>query len=249
VARNKYVADLAIIGGSGLYELPEVANTAPLVVDTDYGEVELVTGELEQSQIVFLNRHGRGHNLPPHKINYRANIAALSKLGITRVIATNAVGGIAENMAPQQLALPDQIIDYTWGREHTFYDEFSGDLSYIDFAHPFDEELRSKLLLASRALSIPIVTTGVYGCTQGPRLETAAEIQRLKRDGCTMVGMTMIPEAALAKEANISYASVCFSVNWAAGVQSSIPLEEIMKHADQCVQNIRLLLRTTVLGS
>lgn len=168
-------------------------------------------------RVLFLSRHGHPHALPPHKVNYRANLLALQQLGADRIIAVNAVGGIRSDMGSGQIAIPDQIIDYTWGRESTFFDGEYRPLEYIDFTYPYDSALRQTLIDAARASAIEVVAEGVYGATQGPRLESVAEIIRMERDGCDLVGMTGMPEAVLARELSIPYACLCLVVNPAAG--------------------------------
>ena len=172
---------------------------------------------LADPPVLFLARHGIDGAIAPHRINYRANIALLQAEGVGELLALNAVGGIAEAATAGQLVLPDQLIDYTWGRDPTFHEEMTRAEDFIDFSHPFSESLRQRLKDAAMAAGVPIIDGGVYGVTQGPRLETAAEIQRMERDGCHVVGMTGMPEAALAREAGLAYASLCMVVNRAAG--------------------------------
>jgi len=237
---------LAVIGGSGFYDFPELLDREVLRVETQYSSVNLVKGRLNDTPLVFLNRHSDGHKMPPHKIQYRANISALHQLGVTDIFATNAVGGIAENVPPSTLVIPDQLIDYTWGRESTFFDSFDESMTHIDFTFPFSKPLRENLLNAASKINEPVLDGGVYACTQGPRLETAAEIQRLKGDGNTVVGMTAMPEAALARELNINYASVCFCVNWGAGIGGEISLDDIFQNAESCIGKIQRLLTAAI---
>ncbi len=179
-------------------------------------------GKIAGQQVIFLPRHGLNHTIPPHKINYRANLWALQQQGVEQIIAVAAVGGIRADLAPGVLAIPDQIIDYTYGREQSFFsDDFSVD-NHIDFSYPYDSALREKLMEAAKQQQIDIVDGGTYGATQGPRLETAAEIQRMAQDGCAMVGMTGMPEACLARELNIAYVSCALMVNWGAGIGDGI---------------------------
>jgi 5'-deoxy-5'-methylthioadenosine phosphorylase len=192
------------------------------------------------SSVAFLPRHGEGHKLVPHKINYRANIWALKELNVTEIIAVNAVGGIHEKLGPSCFAVPDQIIDYTWGREGTYFENNLEAVTHIDFTYPFDESLRRRLISSVceiKAQAKPdfgFLDLGVYGCTQGPRLETAAEIRKLQQDGCDLVGMTAMPEAALARELNIAYAMLALSVNWGAGLSAGeISMDEIHKVLDE----------------
>ena len=213
---------LAIIGGTGLTNLANLEISRREVVRTPYGEPSghLTFGHIGSAEMIFLARHGYAHTLPPHEVNYRANIWALLKAGATRIIAVNAVGGIATDMGPGVLAVPDQIIDYTHGRKQTF---FEGDepVTHVDFTFPFCERGRQLLLAASRSVAMPVLEAGVLGVLQGPRLETRAEIMRMDRDGCTMVGMTTMPEATLAREKKLSYATLALSMNHAAGLGSS----------------------------
>ncbi len=220
---------IGIIGGTGLYELPGLSKLAPVWHETRYGEPSsaLTFGEWQGQKIVFLARHGNPHQIPPHMVNYRANLLALKEVGVSQVIAVNAVGGIHAQLGPAELALPDQLIDYTWGREHTIYDG-SIPLEHIDFSDPYTPSLRQSLLQAAQSAGIALLDHGVYGVTQGPRLETPAEIRRCQRDGCDMVGMTAMPEAALARELGLEYACLALSVNWAAGLtQEPITMDDI----------------------
>jgi 5'-methylthioinosine phosphorylase len=189
-------------------------------VTTPYGEPSrpIQQGQLDGARVYFLQRHGSPGAIPPHLVNYRANLWALKSLGVNEIVAINAVGGISPAMQPGRLVIPDQLIDYTWGRAHTIDEGNDGQLRHIDFTEPYDRELRLALIETANAAGIPCEPTGVYGVTQGPRLETAAEIQRMSRDGCDVVGMTAMPEAALARELDIAYASVCMVVNPAAGL-------------------------------
>jgi len=213
---------LAIIGGTGLTNLPNLEITNKEVVRTPYGDPSgyLTYGRIGDAVVVFLARHGYGHTLPPHEVNYRANIWALKSVGVTRVMAVNAVGGVAENMGPGVLAVPDQVIDYTYGRKHTFF-EGDSPVTHIDFTDPYCPLARLLYLGAAKAAAIAVLESGTLGVTQGPRLETRAEVSRLARDGCTMVGMTTMPEAALAREEGLSYATLALSMNHAAGLGTS----------------------------
>lgn len=210
----------AIIGGSGLETMPALDILKRLDVTTPWGQpsTSVVRGRVHGADILFLSRHGAGHLIPPHRINYRANVAALQELGATHLIAFNAVGGINQRFVPGDLVLPDQIIDYTWGREHTFADSGEVPLLHVDFTYPYDRDLRQLLINAAGASNCQLHANGVYGATQGPRLESAAEIVRLARDGCDLVGMTGMPEAALAREKQLPYVSLCLVVNPAAGL-------------------------------
>jgi len=235
---------LAIIGGTGMTELDGLQIVRRQAVYTPYGETSgfLVFGHLNGVEICFLPRHGHSHTIPPHKVNYRANIWALSSSGITDVIGVNAVGGIVPNTPPGQVVIPDQIIDYTYGREHSFSDGKYGSLQHIDFTHPYSESLRNDLIASAKRANVKITEQGVYGVTQGPRLETAAEINRLEKEGCTLVGMTGMPEAALAREVNLNYASCSLVVNWAAGRGQTDIHTDIEKHIEMGMLAIREIL-------
>jgi 5'-methylthioinosine phosphorylase len=224
------VADLAIIGGTGLTKLESLKISDREIVHTPYGEPSgpLSHGVLYGKDIMFLPRHGYGHTIPPHKVNYRANLWALKEAGAKCVFAVAAVGGIRGDMLPGQLVIPDQIIDYTWSRVNTFFEEGLKQVIHIDFTHPYAEALRQKILQAAAAASVPVINGVTYAATQGPRLETAAEINRLERDGCGVVGMTGMPEAALARELELDYATCAVVANWAAGRgKGEITMKEI----------------------
>ncbi|MGD8885160.1 MAG: S-methyl-5'-thioinosine phosphorylase [Gammaproteobacteria bacterium] len=218
------MSDLAIIGGTGLPRLDSLKISDREIVHTPYGEPSgpLSHGELYGRNILFLPRHGYGHTIPPHKINYRANLWALKEAGAKCVFAAAAVGGIRDDMAPSTLVVPDQIIDYTWSRVTTFFEEGLKHVTHIDFTEPYSESLRKKIIEAAKISGIDIIDGAIYGATQGPRLETAAEINRLERDGCDIVGMTGMPEAALARELELEYATCSVVANRAAGRSGGI---------------------------
>ncbi|MEM9313543.1 MAG: S-methyl-5'-thioinosine phosphorylase [Pseudomonadota bacterium] len=212
----------AIIGGSGLSRFSGMDIHREHAVSTPFGPT---SAPIQEGRIggcdgvLFLHRHGGGGQpIPPHLVNYRANIWALKELGATRVIAANAVGAINAQLRPGRLVIPDQLIDYTWGREHSFDDGSSGSLMHIDFTYPFDDDLRRQLLAAALSTAVPCDEGAVLAVVQGPRLETAAEITRMARDGCDIIGMTSMPEASLAREAGLAYATVAMIVNAAAGL-------------------------------
>ncbi len=209
----------AIIAGSGLLAMPGLDIDETLHLDTPWGDPSgpLYHGRLNGVEILFMTRHGDAHSIPPHKVNYRANIAALNQAGATHLLAYNAVGGICADCDAGSLVVADQIIDYTWGREHTYSDGEQEGVEHIEFTSPYDEALRQVLIAAADSAGITILSQGVYGATQGPRLESAAEIIRMERDGCDLVGMTGMPEAALAREKALPYASLSLVVNAAAG--------------------------------
>jgi 5'-methylthioinosine phosphorylase len=222
----------ALIGGSGLNQLPGFEIIAEHSPATPWGELAqpVYAGRYDGKPLYFLARHGIGHHIAPHKINYRANIWALRELGVNTIIAVNAVGGMLASQPPGHIVIPDQLVDYTWGRAHTFFDGEVLELQHIDFTEPYCQHLREQLIAAAEALELSFSAAGTYGVTQGPRLETAAEIRRLGRDGCDVVGMTGMPEAALAAELELAYAAVCMVVNPAAGL-SQEPITEAGIHA------------------
>ncbi len=239
--------DLAVIGGTGLYRIAELENVETHQPPTRYGALSgpIRVGMLAGRRVAFLARHGEGHSVPPHKVNYRANLSALQALGARRVIALNTVGGITERFGPRVLACPDQLIDYTWGRISTFCEEEGTEVLHVDFGDPYTPSLRTALLAAARAADVPVVAEGCYGATQGPRLETRAEIARLRRDGCDLVGMTGMPEAGLARELGLEYASLAIVANWAAGCgdESEITLQEVLDNVAAVSASIPAILR------
>ncbi len=213
------MTELAIIGGSGFDRLQELRIVRRQVVCTPYGETSapLMHGLFHGRAAVFLPRHGAAHTIPPHKVNYRANIWALHRIGVRYIVGVAAVGGIHSAMAPGAVAVPDQIIDYTWGRKHTYFEEDLEQVTHVDFTEPYCAELRGKLIAAGEAGGVEVIRRGTYGATQGPRLETAMEINRMERDGCDLVGMTGMPEVALARELGACYACCAVVANRAAG--------------------------------
>ncbi|MBA3979428.1 MAG: S-methyl-5'-thioinosine phosphorylase [Alcanivorax sp.] len=210
---------LALIGGTGLSRMPNLDVTESCTVKTRFGNpaAPLLRGKLGNEDVLFLARHGNPHRLLPHEVPYRANIAALKQAGASAIVAVNAVGGISDAAASGVILLPDQIIDYTWGRDMTYFDRGHVPITHVDFSWPFDSELRARLAQALKQVDAPWVDGGCYGATQGPRLETAAEIRRMERDGCDIVGMTGMPEAVLARELEMPYAMLSLVVNPAAG--------------------------------
>jgi 5'-methylthioinosine phosphorylase len=211
---------LAIIGGTGLYRLAGFEAVESVDLDTPYGSTSapIRIGALAGQMVAFLARHGEQHQYAPHRVNYRANLWALREIGARRVLAINAVGGIAKNCPPQALVLPDQLIDYSSGRSSSYADESAGEVRHIDFSDPYTASLRQSTLAAAERVGVAVVDGGTYAVTQGPRLETRAEITRLARDGATLVGMTGMPEAALARELDLEYACLAVVANWAAGL-------------------------------
>jgi len=239
---------LAIIGGTGLTKLKSLKVTHREVMHTPYGEPSglLTHGLFNDLPVVFLARHGYSHQIPPHMVNYRANMWALKNIGIEHVLAVAAVGGINKEMPPGCLAIPDQIIDYTYGRAHTFFEKDLQNVTHIDFSQPYDEEMRQILMQAADMEDIDILKHGVYGATQGPRLETAAEINRMERDGCDMVGMTGMPEASLARELGLRYVACAVSANWAAGRGPEITMSDIQKTLTEGMKKVGTILERTV---
>jgi 5'-methylthioinosine phosphorylase len=239
-------ADLAIIGGTGLTSLSGLEIVCREVAHTPYGEPSgfLTHGKLAGQEVVFLPRHGYAHTIPPHLVNYRANIWALKSIGIRRVLAIAAVGGISDNMQPGWIAFPDQIIDYTYGRAHSYFELDSESVAHVDFTDPYDANMRQQLIAAAQSANLHFVGNGTYGATQGPRLETAAEISRMERDGCDLVGMTGMPEAALAREQELAYACCAVITNRAAGKSHANIHAEIEKYLKQGMDQVRKLLKT-----
>ena len=243
---------LAVIGGSGLAGLGQMTVIRRQIMRTPYGEPSgpLVFGRINSVPVLFLPRHGPGHILAPHRVNYRANIWALKEAGATDIIAVAAVGGIVSDVGPGAVAVPDQIIDYTYGREHTYCDGSDRSVVHIDFTQPYSRELRDVILQAAAQSKEPVVATGVYGATQGPRLETAAEITRMARDGATLVGMTGMPEAALARELSLRYAHLCVVSNWAAGCGDSVSAishDNIDATLDKSIERVQTIIAASAL--
>ena len=239
------MSDIAIIGGTGITSIKSLEITRREMVRTPYGEPSgpLTHGVLCGHSVVFLARHGHGHTIPPHDINYRANIWALKSIGVEKVLAIAAVGGIREDLIPGKLVIPDQIIDYTWSRDNTFFDRGEGAVKHIDFTWPYCESMRQLSIEAAKLAGLDVSDTGTYAATQGPRLETAAEVTRLERDGADMVGMTGMPEAALARELELCYASCAVVANRAAGRgDGEITLAEIEENLVSGMQQVEKIL-------
>lgn len=243
------MSHLAIIGGTGLSQLEGLKILERTRLETPYGAPsdDFVSGELNGRKIIFLARHGNPHTIAPHKINYRANIWGLKQFGVEQILAVAAVGGITKLMEPAHIAIPDQIIDYSYDRKQTFFEDDLSEVTHIDFTHPYTQSLRAKLIRAASDAQIEIQPIGTYGCTQGPRLETAAEIKRMMQDGCDLVGMTGMPEAALAKELAIDYAAIAVIANWAAGLtDGEITMAEIQQHLHKGMAKTATLIRTYI---
>ncbi len=242
---------LAIIGGTGLTNLGNLEITHRQVMRTPYGEPSgaLTFGMLRQQEVVFLARHGYGHTIPPHRVNYRANMAALRDAGALRVVSVTSVGGIGDAYTPGVIAVPDQIIDYTYGRDFSYFEGLQDTEMHIDFTYPYTPALRRQILDAARLAGVPCRDGGVYAAAQGPRLETAAEINRYERDGADMVGMSGMPEAVLARELGLEYAAIAVVVNDAAGRRSSkngVWLDGVAEVIPPAMEKVRSLLENMV---
>jgi 5'-methylthioinosine phosphorylase len=242
---------LGIIGGTGVTQLSNLETTRRQVVRTPFGDASgaLTFGKLNGHDVMFLARHGYGHTIPPHEVNYRANIWALQSEGADRIVSVASVGGIRADMVPGRLVIPHQILDYTWGREHTYFEGPDQAVTHIDFTHPYCPKMRSGLLAAAISAGQKILDGGVYATTQGPRLETAAEIDRYERDGADMVGMTGMPEASLAREVGSRYAAIAVVVNHAAGrgdSENAIKMDQINEVLQGALAKVRALLEKFV---
>ena len=241
--------DLAIIGGTGVYALVDLADVQTHQPVTHYGPPSgpVRIGTLAGRRIAFLARHGEGHSLPPHLLKYRANLAALKALGAQVVLALNTVGGITGRCGPRALVMPDQLIDYTWGRISTLSEEPGSEVLHVDFGDPYTHLLRQQILAAAREAGVEVVDGGCYGATQGPRLETRAEIRRMRRDGCDLVGMTGMPEAGLAREMGLDYACLAIVANWAAGAgpdpDEVITMDEVLANVKASMEQVPHILR------
>jgi 5'-methylthioadenosine phosphorylase len=242
---------LAIMGGSGLTQLASLDVTHRKAVRTPYGEPSgaLTFGRLRGREVIFLARHGYGHTIPPHEVNYRANLWALREGGASEVVSVASVGGIRADIGPGALVVPHQIIDYTWGRRATYFEGGDVPVTHVDFTRPYAEPVRRRILAAAQACGEKVLDGAVYATTQGPRLETAAEIDRLERDGAEIVGMTGMPEAALARELDLPYAAIAVVVNHAAGRGESaggIRLEGIEQMLHQTIARARRVIEALV---
>jgi 5'-deoxy-5'-methylthioadenosine phosphorylase len=238
---------LAIIGGSGLSQLGNLEVKQRKVSRTPHGEPSgaLTFGRIADCEVLFLARHGYGHTIAPHEVNYRANLWALKDAGATQVVSVASVGGIRDDMAPGALALPDQVIDYTWGRAATYFEGAGVPVNHIDFTEPYSRAMRGRILQAAKRCGETLLDGGVYAATQGPRLETAAEVNRLQRDGADLVGMTGMPEASLAREISLEYACIAVVANYAAGRGDSaraIPLDKIGAVLEEAMGRVRRII-------
>ncbi len=238
---------LAIIGGSGLTKLANLEVTQRKVSRTPYGEPSgpLTFGRIQDCDLIFLARHGYGHTIAPHEVNYRANLWALKDAGADRIVSVASVGSIRKDLEPGSLVIPNQIVDYTWGRRSTFFEGSGSPVNHIDFTEPFSAALRKALLEAAADCKEKVFDGAVYAATQGPRLETAAEIDRLERDGADIVGMTGMPEAALAREISLEYATIAVVANYAAGRGDSahaVPLDKIGAILEEAMGRVRRII-------
>lgn len=242
---------LAIIGGRGLAQLANLEITHRQVMRTPYGEPSgaFLFGELNQHEVIFLARHGYGLTIPPHLVNYRANLWALREQGVSEIISVATVGGIRADLKPGVIVVPDQIIDYTHGRDATFFETRDKSYRNADFTFPYCSRLRSRILRSAKMVGQPCVDGGVYAATQGPRLDSIAEINRYERDGADMVGMTGMPEAALAKELDLSYAAIAVVANFAGGRGDSttgINIEKVNVSTGAATDRVRSILECVV---
>ena len=234
---------LAIIGGTGVYDPKMLADLRTFEVDTRYGTALLAQGKYLGHEIVFLARHGTKHGTPPHKVNYRANIAALVKLGITRVVATAAVGSLNETMPPGAMVLLGQFLDFTKMREATFFDGDEAGVIHTDFTEPYCPDLNRSLHAAADRAGLELLDNGIYVTTEGPRFETPAEIKMFKMLGADLVGMTNVPEVVLAREAGLCYSTVALSTNYAAGISPTVLTHhEVLDVMAANVDKVRTLL-------
>ena len=245
---------LAVIGGTGVYALAELGDVQAITPQTRYGAASgpVRVGTFAGKRVAFLARHGEGHGVPPHRINYRANLAALQAVGASRVLALNTVGGITDACGPRALVCPDQLIDYTWGRISTLSEEEGSDVLHVDFGDPYTPALRARVIAAAQHAGVALVDGGCYGATQGPRLETKAEIARMRRDGCDLVGMTGMPEAGLARELGLDYACLGIVANWAAGAgpdpDEAITLDDVLANVAAATADVSRILAAMLAG-
>jgi len=240
--RERETAEIGIIGGTGVYDPAMLENAQEIKVHTPFGDPSdvIVVGEYKGRKIAFLPRHGRGHRIPPHAINYRANIWALKELGVKRIIAPSAVGSLQEEYKPGDLVIPDQFIDRTWGRPNTFYE--GGVVCHISMADPFCPELREVIVRVGKRLGLPIRERGTYVCIQGPRFSTRAESKLYRSWGAHIIGMTLVPEVVLAREAQICYASICMVTDYDVWAEKPVTGEEVVKTMRKNIEKVKRLL-------
>ncbi len=240
---------MGVIGGSGLSQLPGLNIIEKIQLDTPFGAPSspIVKGEFNGQTIMFLPRHGEHHTIPPHLINYRANLWALHHLGVREILAVAAVGGISDVMLPGVLAVPDQIIDYTWGRDSSLFSENFSAEKHIDFTYPYDAGLRRKIIDAAANIELLIFDGGTYAVTQGPRLETAADVRRFANDGGDLGGMTAMREAAIARELDLAYASIAVVANKAAGLdEKTLTMDDILQTITVAMDSVKQLISALV---
>ena len=245
---------LAIIGGSGLTQLANLEVTHREVMRTPYGDPSgaVTFGQLGGQPVAFLARHGYGHTIPPHEVNYRANLWALHKIGASGVVSVASVGSIRADLKPGDIVIPHQLIDYTWGRKSTYHEGCGVAVRHVDFTDPYDPALRQRLIEAAARAGMTVSDAAVYAVTQGPRLETAAEIDRFERDGADLVGMTAMPEAVLARELGLPYAAINLVANYAAGRADSrhgISFDAIEQVLQESMGRVRTIIAALVGGS
>lgn len=237
---------LGIISGSGLQRLTHLEKVRREIVRTPYGEAScaLTFGEISGVEVVFLNRHGYGHTLAPHQINYRANLWAMQKAGATQICAVGSVASLVESFEAGQIIIPDDVIDYTYGRSNTYFEGPSHSIAYTNMNEVFSSKLRENLIHAAKKSDEILIDQAIYACTNGPRLETRAEVQRMVRDGAHITGMTLMPEAVLAKELELPYAAMTICTNYAgdAGCQSEGDLEQWRLLREQSLARVEKIL-------
>ncbi len=243
---------LAVIGGSGLTQLANLDVSHREVLRTPYGEPSgaVTFGQICGHPVAFLARHGYGHTIPPHEVNYRANLWALVNSGAVGIISVASVGSIRPDLKPGDVVVPHQIIDYTWGRKSTFHEGADCCVTHVDFTEPYDRALRDRIIAAAGDAGIAVSNSSVYAATQGPRLETAAEINRLERDGADVVGMTCMPEAVLARELGVPYAAISVVANYAAGRGDSregISFDAIQDVLHKSMGHVRTIIERLVI--
>ncbi len=231
---------IAIVGGSGVYDPKMLEDVKDLQIETEYGTAAVKSGKFQEESVFFLTRHGEKHSIPPHMVNYRANIKALQNLKVERIISTSAVGSLRKEMIPGDFVLLDQFIDFTKVRNYTFFDD---EVVHTDFTHPYCPQVREIITRAAADLGISLHVKGTYVCTEGPRFETPAEIRMFASLGGDVVGMTNVPEVVLAREAKICYASIATVTNFAAGISpSKITHEEVIEIMDKNSEKIKKLI-------
>ncbi len=239
--------EFGVIGGTGFYSLSDEQAGDRVDVETRYGRVEVSRARVGEVAVAFLARHGKGHSVPPHRVNYRGNIAALKELGVRNVLASAAVGSMSEEMPPGSLVVLTQFLDFTRGRASTFFDGDEGEVTHVDMTEPYCAHLRAELQAAGEALGERVHPEGVYVCAEGPRFETAAEIEMFRKLGGDVVGMTSVPEVVLAREAGMCYAAVGIVTNWAAGVSKEpVRHEEVSDFMDGQTPRARALFEQVV---